>query len=829
MSSIIALDDYNKAKEHREKYLKALRSTIDLTSKLHHDKALKHYEIAANAGNVDAMYDLAVYYANHGRLVETAIHSLAYYDSNEDVKKAIYWLKKAANLDHEFAINILIQFYTVYIKNDKEKLVYLLKQYENGYSKDIEPILKIFESIDLNKGIEFLNNLIQKNNIDIKTWRYSIELAKFYDKTTQINKRNEIYRIIASNVKYETYNYDAYIFVGDEYRNKKDYKQALNYYKKCDALSQIKSMAEMGRVLLGGIKPEEYFEYLNESNKSVEIAKCYLEGFGTKIDKEKAFEILKSNYKLLTYNRIVIKNKSLYDYSYAYDIVPLAECYYFGRGTKQDLKEALKLFLEAESKSDIKDYDILYAICYCYYYTQDYVNAFKRLCTYTTRNGVVANWAYFLLGNCYYNGWGTSVNYTKAFDSYVKGANKNHNDCINQVGNCYYSGIGVTKNYQKAIEYYQKGYDKYKNIYCAYNLGLCYENGYGCVKDLLKAYEWYKISENSYKPGKDAVLRLQPEIDILNQQNKIKAEAQKCEELTKEIITKIKELKANQVKTEVTVKTEVVEGSAKETLNELIGLTSVKKEIQELENFIKVMNMRKKRGLPTTDISKHMVFTGNPGTGKTTVARIVAQIYKENGILEKGHLVETDREGLVGQYIGETGKKTRKVIESAMGGVLFIDEAYSLIPKDSDKDYGPEAVATLLKMMEDYKNDFVVIVAGYEDEMKFFIDSNPGLKSRFTSYINFPDYTPEEMQAIFKLRASKDMFEISEDAEKELIELWKQSYKYKNLGNGRCVRNVYEKVQRLQSNRIIEQNLTKDEDFIMILKEDIPLVEDIFR
>ena len=818
MSSIIALDDYNKAKEHREKYFKARRSTIDLTSKMHHEKALKHYEIAADAGNVDAMFDLAVYYASHGSLSETAIRSLANYKNDEYIKKAISYLKKAANLNHKEAIDILITHYTWDDKNEKELLIYLLKEYENGYNDDVSRIIARYESLDPNGGIEFINQHIQKNNIDLKTWRHTIDLANLYEKTTQINKRNEIYRIIASNEKYEIHNRAAYEYVGNDYYLKADYKNAVNYYKKCGILSKIKEMAKS----IEGISPKEYFEYVKKSNNSFEVAKCYLEGFGTEKNLEGGFNLLKSSYE----------NLKRWDYRGNYItaalLVPLAECYYFGKGTSQDLKEALKLFLDAEKKADVKDYDILYAICYCYYYTQDYLNAFKRLLTYTTRNGIVANWSFNLLGNCYYYGWGTSVNYTKAFDSYVKGANKNHNDCINQVGNCYYNGLGVTKNYQKAFEYYNLGYDKYKNIYCAYNLGLCYENGQGCAKDIQKAYEFYKISSENYKSGKDAVLRLQPEIDKINQQKKLKEEQQKVEELTKEIITKIKELKENQVKP-VEVKTTVVDGSAKLALNELIGLTSVKKEIQELENFIKVMNMRKKRGLPVTDISKHMVFTGNPGTGKTTVARIVAQIYKENGILEKGHLIETDREGLVGQYIGETGKKTRNVIESAMGGVLFIDEAYSLIPKDSDKDYGPEAVATLLKMMEDYKNDFVVIVAGYEDEMKFFIDSNPGLKSRFTSYINFPDYTPEEMQAIFELRASKDMFEISEGAEKELLELWKQSHKYKNLGNGRCVRNVYEKVQRLQSNRIIEQNLTKDEDFIMILKEDIPLAEDIFR
>lgn len=187
-------------------------------------------------------------------------------------------------------------------------------------------------------------------------------------------------------------------------------------------------------------------------------------------------------------------------------------------------------------------------------------------------------------------------------------------------------------------------------------------------------------------------------------------------------------------------------------LDSLIGLKSVKDEISELRNFIKIQQMRKSQGLKTSHISYHCVFTGNPGTGKTTVARIVAEIYRNMGILSKGHLVETDRSGLIAEYLGQTAVKTNQIIDSALDGVLFIDEAYSLVQKYSNSsDYGHEAVATLLKRMEDDRDRLVVILAGYGDEMKDFIDTNPGLQSRFNRYIHFEDYGVDELLAIFKL------------------------------------------------------------------------------
>ena len=238
-------------------------------------------------------------------------------------------------------------------------------------------------------------------------------------------------------------------------------------------------------------------------------------------------------------------------------------------------------------------------------------------------------------------------------------------------------------------------------------------------------------------------------------------------------------------------------------LNQLIGLEGVKQEVRTMYNFIRIQQSRQKNGLKTSPVSYHCVFTGNPGTGKTTVARILAGIYKELGVIEKGHLVETDRSGLVAEYVGQTAVKTNRVIDKALGGVLFIDEAYSLISADST-DYGSEAIATLLKRMEDDRDKLVVILAGYNDEMRQFIGSNPGLQSRFNRYIHFPDYSPEELHQIFCLLVKKYDYDISEDVSSAILAKLTEadSHKDKNFGNGRYVRNLFEKTLERQANRL---------------------------
>ena len=250
-----------------------------------------------------------------------------------------------------------------------------------------------------------------------------------------------------------------------------------------------------------------------------------------------------------------------------------------------------------------------------------------------------------------------------------------------------------------------------------------------------------------------------------------------------------------------------VEKETSLNIDDLIGLESVKSEVKSLSNFIKMQKQREKEGLKVPEISYHCVFTGNPGTGKTTLARIVAQTYKDLGILKKGHLVETDRSGLVAEYVGQTAVKTNKIIDSALDGVLFIDEAYSLVDGGSS-DYGKEAIATLLKRMEDDRDRLVVILAGYTADMKRFIESNPGLQSRFNRYIEFPDYSKDELYMIFLSYLSKYEYVLSPEANKEVKETiaYAVDNKDEKFGNARFIRNFFEKVISCQANRLSGEN-----------------------
>lgn len=260
---------------------------------------------------------------------------------------------------------------------------------------------------------------------------------------------------------------------------------------------------------------------------------------------------------------------------------------------------------------------------------------------------------------------------------------------------------------------------------------------------------------------------------------------------------------------------EPLEGDPYKELDELIGLTSVKQEVRTQANFVKVQKQREAQGLKTAKVSYHLVFYGSPGTGKTTVARIVGRIYKDLGVLKRGHTVETDRSGLVAGYVGQTAQQTDTVIQKALDGVLFIDEAYALVPKQgSGNDYGQEAIATLLKRMEDYRDRLVVIIAGYKDEMQHFIDSNPGLQSRFNRYIDFPDYSSSELADIFRMYMKKNQYTLSRDAENYLRPQFDfaVSHKDRNFGNARFARNVFEKTIQAQANRLAaESDVTKEQ------------------
>ena len=262
---------------------------------------------------------------------------------------------------------------------------------------------------------------------------------------------------------------------------------------------------------------------------------------------------------------------------------------------------------------------------------------------------------------------------------------------------------------------------------------------------------------------------------------------------------------------------------ALEELNSLTGLDEVKKDVNSIVNLMQVQKIREQRGMKQPSVSKHLVFSGNPGTGKTTVARLLAGIYHSLGVLSNGHLVEVDRSGLVSGYVGQTATKVMDVVQSAMGGVLFVDEAYTLTAGKGEGDFGQEAVDTLLKAMEDNRDNLVVIVAGYTDLMEEFLNSNPGLRSRFNKFIKFDDYTPDQLMEILNSMAKKQDYVLSENARKKAFEYFtaRCANKPDNFANARDARNYLERAMARQAGRIVKMKDMDKKTIMTIEPEDL--------
>ena len=263
-------------------------------------------------------------------------------------------------------------------------------------------------------------------------------------------------------------------------------------------------------------------------------------------------------------------------------------------------------------------------------------------------------------------------------------------------------------------------------------------------------------------------------------------------------------------------------------LDGLCGLDKVKEDVKGLINLVKVRRLRQEAGLPVPPMSLHLVFMGNPGTGKTTVARLLAGIYHAIGVLSKGQLVEVDRSGLVAGFVGQTALKTQEVIDKALGGVLFIDEAYALANQDNPNDFGREAIEVLLKGMEDHRDDLIVIVAGYTDLMGNFIHANPGLESRFNKYFYFEDYDGAQLAEIFRSVCEKNGYTLDEETDKAAAEAFQVMYdrRDENFGNARDVRNVFEAAVARQANRVAAMEAPEKEDLMALTVADLDL-EDV--
>lgn len=382
------------------------------------------------------------------------------------------------------------------------------------------------------------------------------------------------------------------------------------------------------------------------------------------------------------------------------------------------------------------------------------------------------------LGYCYENGKGVDVSNVEAFNNYKKASELGDSLATYSMAVCYELGKGVDINYEQAYKCYEFCANR-GDAKAIYSLGNFYERGLYVKQDFEEALRLY---EKSYNLGYS---------------------------LSGEKIDYVKELKL------------------KKYLDNIIGLESVKKEIIGLQAFARLQKKRLEQNINSSEtLTLHMIFSGNPGTGKTTIARAVAEMFQNIGILKTNNVVEADRETLVGQYIGQTAIKTKEVVESALDGVLFIDEAYTL-SRGEENDFGREAIDTLVKLMEDYRDRIVIVLAGYTNEMEKFLQTNSGLKSRFPNIIEFPDYSTDELLSIIELQVKNNGYVLNENAKIKIRQLLDQNRVEPNFGNGRGIRNLFEKAVKNMAVRLanVDPKLLTKENFETILPEDIEWVE----
>ena len=402
--------------------------------------------------------------------------------------------------------------------------------------------------------------------------------------------------------------------------------------------------------------------------------------------------------------------------------------------------------------------------------------------------------AQYNLAFAYANGRGVPTDQSEAAHWYQLAAEQGMPEAQCALGLAYEHGLGVPVDYEKSVHWNRLAAEQAHAESCS-NLGWLYENGLGVTQDLEQAQHWYEIAaRQEFSTAKQRLLKLRER--SANLHTVFKHSLHNDESITEYLAT---------------------------AFAGFIGLEAVREEVFRQASYIQVQKLRAQQGLRVPTVpSRHLVFIGNPGTGKTTIARIIAGLYQRLGILKTDKVVETDRAGLVAPYIGQTALKTRAIVESALGGVLFVDEAYALA-RAGTQDFGREAIETLLKMMEDHRDELVVIVAGYVSEMDDFINSNPGLASRFNRYIRFPDYTPAELLEIFLKFCISHSYVLSDSVHQGLQTIFSREIhvQRQHFSNARYVRNLFEKVIEAQAQRVFGLENASKSDLQAILPADV--------